>query len=46
VSSPPPTPFFRIVRVSRVRARVRVSLRIRVRFTFGDRVEIGLPNVE
>jgi len=34
-------------RVSRVsRARVRVSLRIRVRFTFGDRVRIGLPNVE
>ena len=46
MSSPPPTPFFRIVRVSRVRARVRVSLRIRVRFTFGDRVGIGVPNVE
>ena len=43
---PPPTPFFRMVRVSRVRVRVRVSLRIRVRFTFGDRVGIGLPNVE
>jgi len=40
-------PFFRMVRVSRVsRARVTVSLRIRVRFTFGDRVGIGLPNVE
>jgi len=35
-----------MVRVSVVRTRVRVSLRIRVRFTFGDRVEIGLPNVE
>jgi len=31
-----------MVRVSRVTARVR----IRVRFTFGDRVGIGLPNVE
>ena len=37
---------FRMVTVSRVRARVRVSLRIRVRFTFGDRVGIGVPNVE
>jgi len=35
-----------MVRVSRARARVRVSLRITVRFTFGDRVGIGLPNVE
>jgi len=35
-----------MVRVSRVRAKVRVSLRIRVRFTFGDRMGIGLPNVE